>query len=181
MSDLRVPNRDDDFTRMRKDVDDLLRRAPSLRAAETVEGCCGTFCCLDSSGHTVTIGSIQDTCVFEPDPVGGTGVRLKLSGWLRVAAASAGTFAVVIWSDIDGTAYDGAPKEVHGTVASGDEWTIPLGGTYDVDVPDPVLTVRLQNLGGIDVVIHQVYAELEVLPREGDDACGNAHAGTGPL
>ena len=182
MSDLRIPNLFDDFARLRKDVDDLLRRAPQFDSPQPPEGCCAHYCCLDDTGYTVTPGSIQDTCQFEPDPVGGTGLRLKYDGWMRVRVVSTGSVSMVAWADVNGTAYDGAPKV---TAQSGpqanDEFTIPLGGTIDVPIPDPVLTIRMQNLGGVNLQVVQVYTDLQVLPIEGDTSCGHAHAGTGPL
>lgn len=181
MSDLRVPNWFDDFARMRKDVDDLLRRAPQFDTPDAPPGCCARYCCLDTTGYTLTTGQIRNTCVFDPDPVGGVGVRVKVDGWVRYIIVSASPTAFVTWVDIDAAAYDGAPRHDEGAPSANDVRTIPFGATIDVDVPDPTITIRHQNLGASSIQIVQVYATLEILPIEGSSACGHAHVGTGPL
>lgn len=181
MSDLRIPNLLDDIARLRLDVDDLLRRVPTEPVEQAIDSCCLAYCCLDTDGHTATTGQIVNTCVFDIDPIGGAGLRLELDGWVRVRASAAGAFSIVAWSEIDGTAYDGAPRVDLATVASGDTFTFPLGGTYDVAQPDPSLTIRFQNLSTVTWSIVQVYARLRVGPREGSVSCGHPHSGTGPL
>jgi hypothetical protein len=180
MSDLRIPNRDDDFVRMRKDVDDLLRRVPHVPGDQGGIGCCTAYCCLDDAGHTANTGEIVSTCEFDVEPMGGAGLRLELDGWIRVKVNATGDFGIVAFTAIDATTYDGAPK-LQFAVVDGDIYTFPIGGTYDVLDPDPIVIVRAQNLSTVQWTIQQVYATLHVTEKDGSASCGHAHAGTGPL
>lgn len=182
MSDLRIPSLLDDLARLRLDVDDLLRRTPSLAQPEGEAGCCVSYCCLDTDGFELETGESLATCTFDIDPIGGSGLRLSLDGWARIRIATTGPFAVVSWTSIDATAYDGAPRvDFQAGFTVLDQITIPIGGTYDTAIPDPSVAVNFQNLSTATFQLVQVYARLTVGPREGSQSCGHPHSGTGPL
>jgi len=171
VSDLRIPNLLDDIARLRLDVDDLLRRAPAFDTPEPPLGCCTAYCCMDTLLEEFEVGEILDLCETEPDPIGGNGLRIEVSGWLSMHLVDSGQAILRIWIDVDGVEYVGSPKWLM-TLSSGDEWTMPFGNTIDVPNPDPVITVRIQNLNTPTLRVDQVYTRVAITERVGSQGCG---------
>lgn len=161
-------------------TENLERRAPSLSLPEPALGCCIEYCCTDIVGISKATGEIADLCVTDIDPIGGNGLRLRMTGWVNVVAHATGPFGLIVWYDIDGSTYLGRPRWIQNSIHDLDEITIPFGNTIDVAVPDPTVKVRVQNLSTVSWTIGQVYSSIIVSERSGSQACGALKTGTGP-
>lgn len=170
-NELQTPDSTREIASLRKRLEELERRAPFFTDDDPPEGCCSSYCCVESPFEDLEIGEIGDYCSFDPDPVGGVGMRVKVSGWVKVSPQDAGSAWVRTWVDIDGVEYVGDPELAH-TVASGDRFTLPIGNTIDVAVADPTITIRVQNQGTPTMRVLQVYSRVEISAREGSVACG---------
>lgn len=170
-NELQIPDLDREIASLRKRVEELERRAIRLTDDPPAFGCCTSYCCNESPFQDRTTGQIGDYCAIDPDPIGGAGMRLDVSGWIKFTVNSSGFTSVRIWIDVDGTEYVGSPQSSE-TRTANDVFTLPYGGTIDSAVPDPTVTVRVQNLGTPTIRVLQVYRSLWVAGQDGSTACG---------
>jgi hypothetical protein len=171
-NELEVPNLLREIAALRKRVEELERRAIRMAdGAPPDEGCCVSYCCTEQPGETIEVGEIESFCEVEPDPVGGTGMRLEVSGWVKLTAVDSGLIMMRVWVDVDSVEYVGSPATTQ-TMSAGDVWTIPFGATIDSGTPDPSVMVRVQNLNTPTIQVVQVYRTLRVGPLDGSSACG---------
>lgn len=156
-----------------KDVSELKRKARVFDEPEAASECCTTYCCFDGPGDDLSVGEFEDWCEIEPDPVGGEGLRLKISGWVRVSARSVGanfTSAHVIHT-VNATTYLGTPA-FGLTMNQADYITIPFGMTIDSATAAPIIRIRVQNIGVGDIRVDQIYTRVDTGPTYGTQVCG---------
>lgn len=171
-NELEIPDLGREVASLRKRVEELERRAIRLADGPPPDpGCCTSYCCVETPFDDFEVGQIGSFCEVDPDPIGGVGMRLDVSGWIKFQTLDSGFVSVRIWVDVDAVEYVGSPGESH-TMVANDVFTLPYGNTIDSGVPDPTVRVRIQNLSSPTIRVLQVYRSLWVAPQDGSSACG---------
>lgn len=159
-------------------IENLERRAPLFDSSHPTYGCCALYCCSEQPFTSLTtIGQSTHACTIDVDEPTANGTRLLCVGLIMIRATEAGTMNMLWGVEVEGTVYAQQPQESH-TVANGDLYTVPVHNVIDSAVPDPTVSVFIQNVGVTDTRIDAVSFSVQVFTNlEGSVSCGTV-AGT---
>ena len=172
-NELAVPDLVREVGALRKRVEELERRAIRMSDGPPPDpGCCTSYCCSEQPFDSLEVGEVGTYCTVDPDPIGGEGMRLDVSGWVTISVIDSGFIAVRVYVTVDGTEYLASPGWGH-TMTAGDSFSIPYGTTVDSPIADPTVDVNVQNLNTPTIQVFSVYRSLWVSPEDGSTACGD--------
>lgn len=140
------------------------------------EGCCTVLCCNDAPSDDLATSEEADYCGVTLEETAGSALRLVTFG-IVVVRAQVGAVAFDASVVVDSTEYLERSRHFL-TMAANDEVTVPVLNTIDVSTPNPLVAIRVRNLGTPTIRVRYVnVATLVYGVRDGSTACGEL-AGT---
>lgn len=138
-------------------------------------GCCTVLCCNDNPGTTLTAGSSATFCAVTLEDTAGSALRLVVIGTVDVVLSdvAGGAWSFQGSAAIGGVSYLEYERFARTVGAQGDEITVPIVNVIDVNVPGPVVSLKVQNLGAPSITVARTNIAVMVYGvRDGSSACG---------